>query len=257
MYVLCVNGSASGKVLTSWLRSVICCLKCLQFRRFSEWLEKETSSAVWFSHSQAFSFLFAASSALRRTLIAAVTRKLPSPLLRLLSKQIISLRDSPVNSLPSALVSSVFMHNTKRPKIIHFGDLVCAVASGARPLVGDHPMLVLPPSRAFLMRVCFFYLFLRQLDCLTSLKHLVFHCLAEIELFHSAFLFFTSFSCCFELFSWAWSDFLSTFFLLHKHKRHFSSRLLEKFFFKLPASTSETKIFFYQKSELSRSFTSF
>jgi hypothetical protein len=51
----------------------------------------------------------------------------------------------PVNSLTSAFDCCVFMHNMKRPKIIHC-DLVCAVLlwAGTWPLIDGHPIMTAP-----------------------------------------------------------------------------------------------------------------
>lgn len=84
----------------------------------------------------------------------------------------------PVNSLTSALDCFVFMHNIKRPKIIHCGDLVLC-CSGTWPLIDGHPILdapsksfVLIHSKNIFIVFCANFLKLKLLlDCLTSLEY--------------------------------------------------------------------------------------
>lgn len=83
----------------------------------------------------------------------------------------------PVNSLTSALDCFVFMHNIKRPKIIHCGDLVLR-GSGTWPLIDGHPILDAPSKSFVLIHSKYFYRFVCEflkvkllLDCLTSLEY--------------------------------------------------------------------------------------
>lgn len=78
----------------------------------------------------------------------------------------------PVNSLTSAFVCFVLMHKIKRPKIIHWSDLVRRCI-GTRPLIDGHPIAwcALNKSAAIHEKLSFSFLstkkYYRRIVCLS------------------------------------------------------------------------------------------